>query len=100
VWLLFRWALGRFGRNIGGSAPTRGAAFGVVVWLGAALVLLGVSLVGRTFSPDSQPTPASVLQGFLAVGIFGGLLGSLEGRAIGKYQAQSGIPAHLTNTRR
>lgn len=84
IWLLFRWAFGKLGPRLGGPLPLRGALVGVLVWLSAAVILLVVELVAWAFSPDSQPTLVSVLTGLAAVALFGGVLGFLEGRAVGK----------------
>jgi hypothetical protein len=87
VWLVFRWSLGRFGARLGGSLPLRAALIGTVVWLAAGSLLFGVTLVAGELSPGSQPTLASVVTGFVAVALLGGILGALEGRAIAKHAA-------------
>jgi hypothetical protein len=89
VWLVFRWSLAKAGARLRGSPPFRGALIGVLVWTCAGGVLLVAQLLAWTFSPDSRPTVGSVLMGLAAVAHFGGLLGYLEGRAIGKYLASS-----------
>ena len=85
VWLVFRWAFARLGGRLGGSLALRGALIGASVWGLAGSILLGVQLVAWAFSPDSQPTVTSVVAGLAAAASLGGILGALEGRAIGRH---------------
>ena len=82
VWLVFRWLLGRYGPRLRGRIRWRGAIVGLLWWLLVATIVLVIELVTWRFSPDSQPTSATVVRAVLGFTAFGALLGFLEGRAI------------------